>query len=61
VFFSCVVFSMATEEHAVVQPGEALATGITADVIEEILVRLPVCSLLRFRVVCKQWCDIYNQ
>jgi hypothetical protein len=52
---------MATEEHAVVQPGEALATGITADVIEEILVRLPVCSLLRFRVVCKQWCDIYNQ
>lgn len=51
---------MATEEHAAVQPVEDPAIGITPDVIEQILLRLPVSSLLRFRRVCKQWCNMIN-
>lgn len=31
---------------------------LPADVIQEILLRLPVKSLLRFKCVCKQWCDL---
>ncbi|GJM98500.1 hypothetical protein PR202_ga15521 [Eleusine coracana subsp. coracana] len=51
---------MATRAHAVVQTVEDPATRITPDVIEEILLRLPVSSLLRFRRVCKQWCNMIN-
>uniref|UniRef100_A0A0D3GDB9 F-box domain-containing protein n=1 Tax=Oryza barthii TaxID=65489 RepID=A0A0D3GDB9_9ORYZ len=40
-----------------VQPAGAgaAAAGIPEDMVEEILIRLPVKSILRFRSVCKSW------
>ncbi|BAS96375.1 Os06g0170750 [Oryza sativa Japonica Group] len=38
-----------------VEPAGAAAAGIPEDIVEEILLRLPVKSILRFRSVCKSW------
>ncbi|XP_066167452.1 putative F-box/kelch-repeat protein At3g17280 [Oryza sativa Japonica Group] len=38
-----------------VEPTGAAAAGIPEDIVEEILLRLPVKSILRFRSVCKSW------
>lgn len=34
---------------------------LAEEIIEEILLRLPVKSLLRFRCVCKAWCTLISQ
>ncbi|XP_062199746.1 putative F-box protein At3g17500 [Phragmites australis] len=46
---------MASEEHTVVHYVEKPDTRIPPDFIEEILLRLPISSLLKLRRVCKQW------
>uniref|UniRef100_A0A0E0L8F0 F-box domain-containing protein n=1 Tax=Oryza punctata TaxID=4537 RepID=A0A0E0L8F0_ORYPU len=38
-----------------VEPAGAAAAGIPEDIAEQILLRLPVKSILRFRSVCKSW------
>uniref|UniRef100_A0A0E0L8E5 F-box domain-containing protein n=1 Tax=Oryza punctata TaxID=4537 RepID=A0A0E0L8E5_ORYPU len=38
-----------------VEPAGAAAAGIPEEVMEQILLRLPVKSILRFRSVCKSW------
>ncbi|RLN33625.1 hypothetical protein C2845_PM03G00960 [Panicum miliaceum] len=48
---------MASEEHTTVC---SAAARIPPDVIEEILLRLPISSLLRLRRVCKQWRDMIS-
>ncbi|CAN6167369.1 unnamed protein product [Urochloa humidicola] len=46
---------MASEENTDALSAEKPATRIPPDVIEEILLRLPIISLLRLRRVCKRW------
>ncbi|XP_015696509.1 putative F-box protein At1g32420 [Oryza brachyantha] len=47
-------------ENTVVQPLSPPAIRMTQDVTEQILVRLPVSSLVRFHSVCKQWCRVIS-
>lgn len=54
------VFAMEIEEYTASLSREKPTTRIPPDVIEEILLRLPVSSLLRLRGVCKQWCNIIS-
>lgn len=54
------VFVMASEEHTTVHSVEKPDTRIPPDVIEEILLRLPISSLLKLRRVCKQWCNMIS-
>jgi hypothetical protein len=51
------MIAMASDEHTVAC---SAATRIQLDVIEEILLRLPISSLLRLRRVCKQWRDMIS-
>ncbi|KAL6844693.1 hypothetical protein ACP4OV_025352 [Aristida adscensionis] len=52
--------AMASEENTGAHSLEMHSTRIPPDVIEEILIRLPIKSLLRQRIVCKQWCDMIS-
>ncbi|KAL6656201.1 hypothetical protein ACP70R_007027 [Stipagrostis hirtigluma subsp. patula] len=51
---------MASDKITALQSAEKHATRIPPDVIEEILLRLPARSLLRLRIVCKQWCNMIS-
>ncbi|OEL33492.1 hypothetical protein BAE44_0005488 [Dichanthelium oligosanthes] len=54
------VIAMTSEEHTAALSVEKPSTRIPSDVIEEILLRLPISSVLRLRRVCKQWRDMIS-
>lgn len=54
------VFAMEVEEHTTSLSGENPITRLPPDIIEGILLRLPVSSLLRLRRVCKQWWNMIS-
>ncbi|KAF8694781.1 hypothetical protein HU200_037872 [Digitaria exilis] len=54
------VIAMSSQAYTNTLSVEKSATKMPPDVVEEILLRLPINSLLRLRRVCKRWCDMIS-